>query len=419
VRTLLALIATCLGGCASDESGGTVCPPDVAPLAAQIFSLTSPHSEGLALTGLNADGTVVIGNLGVSGLGGAFRWTERGGIVPLPGVTGYDYTNAVAVSADGSVVVGIAKRRGSSVGQPFRWTEHGGTVPLDFGNSQRREAWISAVSRDGLVVAGAILRSNPSEWLQPVPFRWTETTGMVALESPPGATGASATNVSADGVVVVGEWYIDSSLNPRVFRWTEATGLVHINAPAEALLHAMFVSDDGAVIAGVAGSRAEGVAFRWSERTGFTGLGPSRGFSHSRPAGMTADGSVVVGVSGRDPWFSPDSTGAFRWSESSGFAPLELLLGDAARHANQAVSVSSDGSIVLGWDRFWTDGVTDESKSEVVAWFAESCPTPVRPAWDPSERAHQPLAVSADGRTIIGSMFNATHEPAGWVARLP
>jgi uncharacterized membrane protein len=240
---------------------------------------------------------------------------------------------------------------------------------------------------------------------------------MVALELPPGAHGATATNVSADGSTVVGHAFTGNTSNARVFRWTESTGTVSLDAPADATTTASFVSDDGSVIAGVAGAEGAAVAFRWTERTGFVGLGPLPGVSRSRPTGMTADGAVVVGVSGNGGLPRPVSNRAFRWTEASGLMALELLPRAAPYQWNGAIAVSSNGSTVLGSDDFWTGSNTTGWESDIVMWNARGCATRVRPVWDTSESAGIPQAVSGDGRTIIGAA-GWEQRAIGWVARL-
>ena len=374
------------------------------------------------MAGVSHDGAVIAGSLSYPGTGlpHAFRWTESSGVLELPALGGYDGSRSVAVSADGSAIVGTALRGGGTYGEHFRWTETGGTVALGFGTSQRQRGWPAAVSRDGSVVVGSLANFDTAEWKVPVPFRWTESGGVVVLDPPPGAGGAEATHVSADGAVVVGHAFTDNLANTRVFRWTEATGSVDLDSPADAITTALFVSADGSVIVGVAGARGGAVAFRWSERTGFVGIGPLPGFSYSRPTGISADGSVVVGVSATELVPTPTSSKrAFRWTEKSGLTALEFVPRDAARHVNDAIAVSSDGSLAVGLDEAWNpEG--GAGFSDVVVWTGQGCPTQVRlEGMNPAEGSHSPQGVSGDGRTIIGTARTAYHNDAGWVARLP
>ncbi len=77
----------------------------------------------------------------------------------------------------------------------------------------------------------------------------------------------------------------------------------------------------------------------------FMGLGdlPGGGF-FSIPRAVSADGAVVVGVSG-----SSDSDGneAFRWTESAGIVGLGDLIGGAAD--SLLVRSTADGSLAVGY----------------------------------------------------------------------
>ena len=103
-------------------------------------------------------------------------------------------------------------------------------------------------------------------------FRWTASTGMVAVGFLPRGTerstnlgcihqdeGPGAYGVSADGRVVVG-WASDSNFNGVPYRWTTARGLESIqdllvasgvNLTGWTLTRATGVSADGTVIVGM------------------------------------------------------------------------------------------------------------------------------------------------------------------------
>ncbi|MBU0501032.1 MAG: hypothetical protein KJ558_09245 [Gammaproteobacteria bacterium] len=116
--------------------------------------------ESYAL-GVNADGSVVVGQ-GTRALGAeVFRWTQAGGMAPLGDLAGGGFYSVVlGVNADGSVVVGYS---GSGNGtEAFRWTQASGM--------QTVTAWLAA---NGVAVA-------------------------------PGYTLTEAYGVNSDGTVVVG-----------------------------------------------------------------------------------------------------------------------------------------------------------------------------------------------------------------------
>lgn len=82
------------------------------------------------------------------------------------------------------------------------------------------DSWATGTSADGAVIVG--LGSGPSERA----FRWTASTGMVDLGTPPGGTLSEAWGVSADGSVVVGDAGLDGEFVPTI--WDEAHGMKNL-----------------------------------------------------------------------------------------------------------------------------------------------------------------------------------------------
>src|SRR5208337_4431920 len=93
------------------------------------------------------------------------------------------------------------------------------------------------------------------------------------------------------------------------------------------------VSADGSVVVGLSSDTSgNSQAFRWTESVGMVGLGFLPGGVTSSARAVSADGSVVVGL-------SSDASGnsqAFRWTESVGMVGLGFPPGIAP------VSVSAD-----------------------------------------------------------------------------
>jgi uncharacterized membrane protein len=100
-----------------------------------------------------------------------------------------------------------------------------------------------------------------------------------------GAGSSYASCVSGDGHVVAGYGSVGSG-----YRWTAEGGLVALDfVPHDC-------SYDGSVIVG---TRGFGDAVRWTEATGGVGLGdftPGNGNAYSFALGVSADGSIVVGL---------------------------------------------------------------------------------------------------------------------------
>jgi probable HAF family extracellular repeat protein len=155
---------------------------------------------------------------------------------------------AFAISADGSTIVGCSANTqivvaGSDLnscspggaahyGQAFRWTQAGGMVGLGYlGAASNSKAL--AVSGDGSVVVGFFTETNNTA------FRWTQAGGMQAISTWLAAAGASmagwsktvATGVSNDGTVVTGYGrsaasgpFLDEAFIARVS--PDATGII-------------------------------------------------------------------------------------------------------------------------------------------------------------------------------------------------
>jgi probable HAF family extracellular repeat protein len=174
------------------------------------------------------------------------------------GTLGGSEGGATAVSADGSLVVGVADNAAGQ-GRAFRWTAAGGMQ--DLGTLGGSESAATGVSADGSVVVGSAQNAAG----QYRAFRWTEAGGMQDLGTLGGSESA-ATGVSADGSVVVG-WAYNAAGRSRAFRWTAAGGMedlnityAHLLTDGSELWAADAISPDGRYIAGWGYNAATG---RW------------------------------------------------------------------------------------------------------------------------------------------------------------
>jgi uncharacterized membrane protein len=110
------------------------------------------------------------------------------------------------------------------------------------------------------------------------------------------------------------------------------------------------VSADSSVVVGLSGPQVVGAdqASRWTAATGMVGLGflpPATGTSWA--LAVSGDGSTVVGNSG-----SPDQ--AFRWTATDGMVRLGFLPTGGSSVAN---AVNADGSVVVGAGATTVNGV--------------------------------------------------------------
>jgi probable HAF family extracellular repeat protein len=228
---------------------------------------------------LSADGTTVAGSTVTQGLGiQAFRWippADFEGLGDLPG--GNFGSGGFGVSADGSVVVGYGTTANGD--GAFRWTQATGMTFLGDLPGGETESIARGVSPDGTVVVG----QSTSTGDQQQAFRWTSQTGMVGLGFLPGADGSAARAVSADGSVVVGVNSFPSiplqNIHTEAFRWTAAAGMMSLgDLPGGRIISEAYdVSADGSVIVGISetlpenGNRIQ-APFYWTEKTGMLNL---------------------------------------------------------------------------------------------------------------------------------------------------
>jgi len=426
---------------------------------------------------VSSDGLVVVG-VGNSASGfEAFRWTS-GGMVGLGDLSGGSFNSgASGVSADGSVVVGIGS---SAFGdEAFRWTSAGGIVGLGHlpGGSGSSDA--RAISADGSVVVGQSVTASGDE-----AFLWTAGKGMqnlrdVLIEG--GATGLSdwtlprATGISADGKTIVGfginsngdqEAWIATIPEPSTFAlaacgllayvgacWTRRkSGTVgelpyatrcrklfmhprKLNLFATGMMvcglcsHPMFalcasytfqglgdlpgapnnsstwgVSADGSVVVGM-GNRVwtffddiyDGEAFRWTVADGTVGLGDLPGGDfNSNAVGASLDGSVVVG------WGStPAGLEAYRWTSTDGMVGLGYLPG--GNSLSVATRVSADGSVVVG---------ASDSASGIETFRWTSAGGMVGLGNLGGQSVSNANDVSADGSVIVGQGISGAGQEA-------
>jgi probable HAF family extracellular repeat protein len=182
------------------------------------------------------------------------------GLGDFPG--GPFLSSAEDVSADGSVVVGIGQREeGVRNWVAYRWTEVTGMVALGSlpGGDFECQSFATAVSADGSVVVGFASSDNSPYRFDGEAFRWTESTGMVALGDLPGGEFQSAAyGVSADGSVIVGQGFSDAG-GHEAFIWNAVDGMqslqdvlsdAGIDMTGWQLYSALDVSADGTAIVG-------------------------------------------------------------------------------------------------------------------------------------------------------------------------
>ena len=311
--------------------------------------------------GVSDDGTVIAGTGSDPAAPGQVMvlWTPAGGLRTAGWSQGHEHTSAHAISGDGSTILGVDYNANMLV-----WTAAAGIqYPPGTNNSP------GGVNRDGSVLVGGHVGGKP--------FRWTAAGGAVSLPTPDGwadnGADGRANAVSADGSVVAGTLF-NAPGNRRAFRWTPADGTTLLDLPANIVgSDATAISADGSTVVGWsfdAGSIDH--SFRWTAAGGFQLLGHLPGFptepalSHtSRPTGVTADGSVVVGADSFGPALG--NSGAYIWDAVHGTRSLKAVL------------TTEYGVDLTGWTLWAADGITPDGMTivgkgshpqhgETVAW---------------------------------------------------
>lgn len=312
-------------------------------------------------TDVSADGSVVVGVASDFSGKQAFRWTAGEGMVALghlPG--GVSDTYAYAVSGDGLVVVGGSESANGP--EAFRWTEAGGMVGIGDFDGGNFASVATDVSADGSVMVGNGSKAGIAEG-----FRWTAATGMVGIgDLPGGVFQSSAEAVSPDGAIIAGQSFITQAT--EAIRWTGGSmmGLGQLAGGLNAGV-GLDLTPDGSVVVGWAGIEPLGAqgAFRWTEATGMVGLGPLEESSrYSIANAVSADGSVIVGEA--DSPFSLLGVEAFIWDEAGGMRTLAHELEEVYGHdlsgwsLRTATGISEDGKVVVG------TGYSDMAQAEVA-----------------------------------------------------
>lgn len=341
------------------------------------------------------------------------------GLGDLPGGEFYSY--ATAVSADGTVVVGVGVSADGD--EAVRWTSEGisplGDLPRGVHNSV---PW--GVSADGSVVVGTA-RTLVASGLFTIPegFVWTVAGGMRSLSGSSAAYG-----ISANGTVIVGA---PSPAGFRVARWTNPGSEAQWSSiPPEALsdfpggsdlAKASAVSADGSVVVGFGRTALGMSAALWRAGSPIpVDLGdlPGGGTPFSNALGVSADGNVVVGTG-----ISASGIEAFRWTPIVGETGGMIGLGDlpGGRFDSQASAVSGDGRVVVGFSH------SHSETGELFIWDEQHGMRPLRNVLENEYGLGTALAgwelsyasgLSHDGNVIVGSGINPAGQNEAWIADL-
>ncbi|HZP60961.1 MAG TPA: hypothetical protein VFB27_11615 [Opitutaceae bacterium] len=389
---------------------------------------------------VSADGSVVAGTAGSAGSDGhagfffppangaqAFVWTQDTGsfglgvVDPYPLASGFTpvASGANAVSADGSTVVGVSVYQDANSNKaciPFVWTANAGMQFIGaFDSTAPAVGSATDVSADGSVVVGYCSTASGKVH----PFRWTQDGGMIDLALDPDVN-SYATAVSADGSVVVG---VEAGTLHDFFVWTQDAGTTRISVPPGTFsIGSAYVSGDGSTLAGVTEDNNGSQRVRWTADSGLEIVPEYSGDNVSSEegaavAGLSYDGSALIESFTANVGGQIFNTHSYRWTDCGDLQTLGFLELGGNRATTTAENLSADGQIIVGTSAgqafIWsvTDGIwpLQSILNDVYGLGPQLTGWSLRDA----------RAISADGLTIVGTGTFGGASGHAWIAQLP
>lgn len=156
------------------------------------------------------------------------------------------------------------------------------------------------------------------------------------------------------------------------------------------------ISADGSTVVGYTDTSTGAEAFRWNLATGLHGLADlAGGIAWSEAHGVSADGSVVVGLS-----HSAQGMEAFRWSSDTGMSGLGDFLDDQ-QVSSLASAVSADGKTIIGTGNYSAGGGPRPVTGKAFVWNSQAGlqPLPGLPNGPDCSRAND---LTPDASMIVG-----------------
>jgi probable HAF family extracellular repeat protein len=354
--------------------------------------------DGLKVNGSSPDSSYIVGQyIDANGDKIAMRW-DITGTDPLEDLgellTGKIESEARAASGDGSVVVGDSRiedpnKPGKDAKEAFIW-EDGVMTGLGFlePGIDKVESVATAVSEDGLVVAGRSKVTDPNAKSVKQAFIWEADvmTGLGFLADDGIKYESEALGISGDGYVVVGK--------------AENT---HPNDATKSVKEA-FIWEGGVM-------------------TGLGFLQDDTSKVESEATAASYDGTTVVGNSRVDDPNDPNKRSvkqAFIW-EADVMMGLGFLADATGPFESKATGVSADGSVVVG------ESKNTAGTKEAFIWTAVS--NEMRSLRDVLEEdlgvdltgwtLDKPPVISSDGQTMIALATNPSGDVEAFVSYVP
>ncbi len=290
----------------------------------------------------NNDGEVIIAwGLTLAGLCKSHIYLEENRLMPFKKLNNKEGYNITSMSADLKTCVGTFQDTADSEDKAFTYTEE---QNLFFIGTLNGGINISAtgVSANGKVVVGEAAdgaANNESRG-----FIYTQEDGLISVGTLNGGNSSSANAVSANGKVVIGE-AADGAAN------NETRGFI-------------YTQEDGLISLGILNKIGKNSAFIYSEKDGYMPLKNLNDIYMSSAKAVSANGDVVVGISSDNSSKRGSSAFIYYLKKKGKMLSLEDVLQTMLQGANliNANDVSADGTIVVG------SGKTDQNIS--FAWRA-------------------------------------------------
>ncbi len=218
------------------------------------------------------------------------------------GTLGGNVSRAFVISADGSVIVGVADD--TSGGQHAALWANGSTTATDLGTLGGDNSSAEAISGINSVIIGYAATSiGPNHAVS-----WDVRGAITDLGTLDGGKNSYATAVNQAGSVIVGQAQTDSDFHSHAVVWVDgATRPTDLGTLGGINSYADGVSADGTVIVGQAMTKfgdGDYHAASWvNGSTTATDLG-TLGGNRSRAYAVSADGSLIVGSADTDTGYS-------------------------------------------------------------------------------------------------------------------
>lgn len=312
--------------------------------AQQITSLgVLPGDRQSRAEAISADGSVIVG-VSTIGFANTSAFTYSSGVMSPLGTLGGTDSWAFGVSANGSVIVGDSTTSiGSNNLNAFKYLDG---VMTNLGTLGGLNSTAFGVSGNGSVIVGFSENTN-NDWRA---FKYTS--GVMSDLGTLGGSESFAWAVSADGSVIVGDSETISG-QYHAFKYFDGN-MLNLGTLGGNSSYAYSVSANGAVIVGEAQTESgQYRAFKYANDV-MSDLG-TLGGEDSSAYGVSADGSVIVGT-------ARIHSGQYRAFKYVGGVMTDL--GTLGGDESVALDVSAVGDVIVGY----STNENGEDRAFVYRW---------------------------------------------------